>query len=54
MKPRKKEKKENERKKNREPRKSTWRDGGLTNSEQDKHLERKKKAPGSVTIEFQS
>jgi hypothetical protein len=39
MKPRMKEKKE----KNREPKKSTGRDGGLTKSEQDKHLERKKK-----------
>jgi hypothetical protein len=39
MKPRKKEKKE----KNREPKKSTGRDGVLTNSEQVKHLERKKK-----------
>jgi hypothetical protein len=44
MKPRKKEKKEKERKKkDREPKKSTGRDGGLTNSEQHKHLERKKK-----------
>jgi hypothetical protein len=56
MKPRKKEKKEKERKlkKNRELRKSTQRDGGLINSEQDKYLERKKKKiPGSGTIEFQ-
>jgi hypothetical protein len=29
--------------KNREPKKSIRRDGGLTNSEQDKHLERKRK-----------
>jgi hypothetical protein len=36
MKPRKKEK-------NRAPKKSTERDSGLTNSEQDKHLERKEK-----------
>jgi hypothetical protein len=44
MKPRKKEKcKRKKRKKNREPKKSTGRDSGLTNSEQDKHLERKKK-----------
>jgi hypothetical protein len=30
-------------KKNREPKKSTGRDGGVTNIEQDKHLERKRK-----------
>jgi hypothetical protein len=56
MKLRKKEKKEKERKeKNREPKKSTGRDSGLTNSEEDKHLERKKKKiPGLGTIEFQS
>jgi hypothetical protein len=40
---------------NREPTKSSGRDGGQTNSEQDKHLERKKKKiPGSETIEFQT
>jgi hypothetical protein len=38
MKPRKIKKK-----KNREPKKSTGRDGGQTNSEQDKHLEGEKK-----------
>jgi hypothetical protein len=45
MKPRKKEKKEIEGKesKNREPKKSTGRCGGLTKTEQDKHLERKRK-----------
>jgi hypothetical protein len=42
MKSRKKEKRKRK-KKNREPKKSTGRDGGQTNSEQDKHLERKKK-----------
>jgi hypothetical protein len=41
MKPRKKEKKEKE--KNREPKKSAGRHGGLTHSEQEKHLERKRK-----------
>jgi hypothetical protein len=61
MKPREKEKEEKEKtKKNREPKKSTGRDGVLTNSEQDKHLEikrkkkSKKKLPGSGTMEFQS
>jgi hypothetical protein len=55
MKPRKKEKKEKERKeKKRELKKSTGKDGGLTNTEQDKQRERKKKIPGSETIEFQS
>jgi hypothetical protein len=39
MKPRKKQKEE----KYREPKKSTGRDGVLTNREQEKHLERKKK-----------
>jgi hypothetical protein len=43
MEPRKKERKEKERKKNGEPKKSTGRDGGQKNSKQDKHLERKKK-----------
>jgi hypothetical protein len=45
MKPRKKEKEEKERKerlKNRGPKKSTERDGLLTNSEEDKHLENKR------------
>jgi hypothetical protein len=28
--------------------------GGQTNSEQDKHLNKKKKIPGSGTAEFQS
>jgi hypothetical protein len=42
-------------KKNREPKKSTGRDGEITNSEPNKQLERKrKKIPGSGTIEFQS
>jgi hypothetical protein len=54
MKPRKKE-----RKKNRESRKSAGRHGELTNSEQDTHLERKrkkkrKKISGSGTMKFQS
>jgi hypothetical protein len=43
MKPRKRKKKKKKKLKNREPNKSAGRDGGLTNSEQDKHLERKKK-----------
>jgi hypothetical protein len=45
MKPRKKEKKEKERtgKKYREPKKLTGWDGGQRNSEQDKHLEKKRK-----------
>jgi hypothetical protein len=36
-------KKENKTKQNGEPKKSTVRDGGLSNKEQDKHLERKRK-----------
>jgi ATP-dependent 26S proteasome regulatory subunit len=46
MKPRREKIKRNqrkERKKNREPKKSTGSDGGLRNCEQDKHLERKRK-----------
>jgi hypothetical protein len=46
MKPIKKDKKEEEErkgKKNQEPKKSIGSDGGLPNSQQDKHLERKKK-----------
>jgi hypothetical protein len=45
MKPRKKERKEKESKfkKNREPKKSTGRDCGLTNSDEDQYLEQKKK-----------
>jgi hypothetical protein len=42
MKPRKKEKKRIIKKLNREPKKSTGRDDGLTNTEQDKHLEKKR------------
>jgi hypothetical protein len=54
MNSRKKEKKE-KKKREREPKKSTGRDWGQTNGEQDKHLQReKKKIPGSGTIEFQS
>jgi hypothetical protein len=49
MKPRKKEKKE----KNREPKKSTGRDGVLTNSEQVKHLERKKKKKKKIQVKEQ-
>jgi hypothetical protein len=59
MKPRRIERKEKERKgkkeQNTEPKKSTGRDVGLINSEQNEHLERKrKKFPGSGTMEFQS
>jgi hypothetical protein len=54
MKPRKTVKKRKRKEKNREPKKSIGRDGGQTNSEQDKHLERKKKKiPGSGAMEFQ-
>jgi hypothetical protein len=51
MQPRRKKEK---RKENRELKKSTGGDGGLTNSEQDKHLEREKKIPVAGTMEFQS
>jgi hypothetical protein len=54
MKPRKKEKKEKERKeKNRKPKNSTERDGGLINSEQDKHLERRKKEKKNFQVQEQ-
>jgi hypothetical protein len=62
MKPRKKEKEEKEIKEKKEigTKKSTGRDGVLTNSKHNKHLVRKrrnkeeKKMPGSGTMKFQS